>query len=356
MSNKLENVEPIRKRVALFGYGYWGSRLARAIQANERLVLSHIIDPSVATLTPAQKLYPSAQCSQHIWNGLNGELDLVVVATKASQHFEIAKWALENSIPTIVTKPLTLDPAQDRLLDALSARTNTPLFVDFTYLFSSGIQTMKQAIADGLIGAPTRLISLRTNLGIIQSDCDVLWDLAVHDLSIIDYLFEPHAATVSVVGVADPLSPQLSTATVNIFAYGDTTTFSTVGVSWFSARKSRLIVVDGSRGTLQFDDTQISDKLQLTKGQVDLSESSESEITRRITSYTIGQTENLTLDNIETLQREFDQILDAISGLHLSLTNPAIRTAQIARRVGILVRACQTSLESDGKSITVVLE
>ena len=340
-------------RVALFGYGYWGFRLARAIHSNERLTLSHIIDPSIATLTKARTTYPTAQCNHQIRNGLDREVDLVVIATKPTQHFSIAKWALENSIPTIVAKPLTLNPAQDSLLEALSAKMNVPLFVDFTYLFSSGIQTMKQAIAEDLIGVPKRLVSLRTNLGIIQSDCDVIWDLAVHDFSIIDYLFEPHTVTASVVGSTDPLSSQLSTATINILAHGDSTIFSTISVSWLSARKSRLIVIDGSHGTLQFDDTHLSDKLQITRGQVELSENSETEVTRRVASYTISETESLTLDNTETLQREFNQTLDALSGTIITSANPALRTARIARRVGTIVEACQTSLKSDGRAITV---
>lgn len=355
VDNSTDSAENTLKRVALFGYGYWGSRLARAIHTNKRTRLTHIIDPLVTAANHAQLGHPTAQCEQRIRAHLEREIDLVVIATKPAQHFEVATWALENCLPTIVAKPLTLDVGEESSLNELASRTGTPLFVDFTYLYSSEVQIMKQLIGDGRIGIPKRLISLRTNLGIVQSDHDVLWDLAVHDLSIIDYLFEPSSVSVSVAGTKDSLSNQLSTATINLLTHGDLEIFCTISVSWFSARKTRLIVVDGSEGTLQFDDTKQSDKLQLTDGQVEITFPSEDQEVRRITSYTIGQTQSIKVDNTETLQREFDQILDALSGLSIPRNNPSVLTAQIAVRVSTIVRACQSSLRSDGKTITVVL-
>jgi predicted dehydrogenase len=176
-------------RVAIIGYGYWGPRIARNFQGMSDCELSVICDSSAGSLRRAKQDHPAVSvtsdtnavlCSPHI--------DAIAVITPVWTHFELAKAALQNGKHVFVEKPFTATVAQAEELIELAARKNLLIMVDHTFLFTGAVKKIRQLIDAGTLGKLYYYDSIRVNLGLFQHDVNVLWDLAPHDLSIMDHL------------------------------------------------------------------------------------------------------------------------------------------------------------------------
>jgi predicted dehydrogenase len=249
-------------RIALIGYGYWGTQLARNIAAVPGARLSLVCDPSSGSLGQCRLHHPDVAVNQNPEEAFNAPaIDAVVIATPAASHFALARAALRAGKHVLVEKPFATSVAQAEMLRDESIRRRRVLMVDHTYVLSPAVQAIRGLLETGVLGTPAFYDSARLNLGIIRSDVSVLWDLAAHDLAILDYLIPTapesiHATTTSLGSDAPARAAWLSLAYPGGF-------LANVHASWVAPLKTRRILLGGSERLLVFDDLQHSAKLQL---------------------------------------------------------------------------------------------
>jgi predicted dehydrogenase len=178
-------------KIGIVGYGYWGPNLARnAAEANGGDLVA-IADLSEAALARAKKRHPGTHLHSH-WRTLiaDTEIDAVLIATPVSSHFEIALAALKAGKHVLIEKPMTQTAAESEILIQEAARRDLVLMVDHTFVYTPAVRKIRDLITDGSLGDIYYYDSTRINLGLFQRDVNVIWDLAVHDLSILSYLID----------------------------------------------------------------------------------------------------------------------------------------------------------------------
>jgi len=175
----------------LIGYGYWGPNIARNLNVIRKVKLRAISEISHEALNRARGSYPDAECSSNYREIVNSrEIDVVAIATPVFTHFEIAKKALENGKNIFVEKPFASTSREAEILISLAAKKKLKIMVDHTFLFSGAVRRIKQLMDDDALGKIYYYDSKRVNLGLFQHDVNVVWDLAPHDFSIMDYLLK----------------------------------------------------------------------------------------------------------------------------------------------------------------------
>jgi predicted dehydrogenase len=196
--------------VGVIGYGYWGPNLVRnfADQVSARVVA--VSDLSVERLTQVHARYPKVKLTTDFRDVLSDpDVDAVIVATPVSSHFDIAMRALEAGKHVLVTKPITASSEQTIQLIEAAEQRGLVLMVDHTFVYTGAVQTIKQMVEGGNLGQLYYYDSTRVNLGLFQRDVNVLWDLAVHDLAIMDYVLGQRPVAVAATGAAAPGEPGL---------------------------------------------------------------------------------------------------------------------------------------------------
>src|ERR1039458_3200879 len=178
-------------RVGVIGYGYWGPNIVRNLHLLNSTRVEMISDNSPAALARARKAYPNvATCSDPAEILTSPIIDAVAVITPVWTHFELAKKALENGKHVFVEKPFTSTTAQAEELIELAEKKHLKIMVDHTFLFTGAVRKIRQLVDDDVLGRLYYYDSTRVNLGLFQHDVNVIWDLAPHDLSIMDYLIK----------------------------------------------------------------------------------------------------------------------------------------------------------------------
>ena len=177
--------------VGVIGYGYWGPQLARNFAGLAGARLAAVCDDAEEPLALARAEHPHVSCVTSL-DALLAEpaVDAVAIATPVSSHFALAHACLVAGKHVLLEKPLAASSGEARALVATAADNHRVLLVDHTYLYSSAVQAIEATLARGDLGDVFHYDSVRINLGRFRSDVDVLWDLASHDLAILDYLFD----------------------------------------------------------------------------------------------------------------------------------------------------------------------
>ena len=178
-------------KFGVIGYGYWGPNVVRNLASLEGVQVVSVADKSPAARRRIQKAYPAIRVTGDSSEFMTSpEIDAIAVVTPVWTHFEIAKAALENGKHVFVEKPFTSNAAQAEELINLAARKNLKIMVDHTFLFTGAVRKIKQLFDESALGKLYYYDSTRVNLGLFQHDVNVIWDLAPHDLSIMDYLIK----------------------------------------------------------------------------------------------------------------------------------------------------------------------
>jgi predicted dehydrogenase len=250
------------QKAALIGFGYWGPNLARNIKNSDYFELTVIIDENEAALVKAKKIYPEVNFKRHL-NELNLDgIDVAFIATPAVTHSSIAEFFLTNQKNIWVEKPATLSLKETQNLIDLGAQHNKRIFVDHPYAYSPEIEEMASQIASNKFGKPLYFESQRSNLGIFQPDVSVLWDLAVHDLSIIQYCIPDLRAEWVSCTTSNPLEiGKDSTANLNIGFKNSL--IANVSCNWLSPIKVRRTFFIGSKKSIIFDETSAVEKIKI---------------------------------------------------------------------------------------------
>ena len=240
--------------VGIIGLGHWGLNILRNFINHPRIRVRYICDPSEKALKRAAHLIPEycvrATDAYSIFE--NPGVDAVAIVTPTSTHFELTHAALLAGKHVYCEKPLTPDPEECRTLYNLAAVNDRKLMVGFTFLFNSGIEKVKELLDSGKLGDIYYLTSVRTHLGLIREDVSCVWDLAPHDVSIMNYLLDAVPTKVSAVGATPLNSGKADLGFINLFYPGGI--IGQVHVSWLNSSKERLLKIIGSRARVEFDD------------------------------------------------------------------------------------------------------
>ena len=308
-------------QAAVVGLGYWGPNLARNFSASGDFRLSGLCDASPARLMAAAALYPSAVATNNIDELLAGRPDLVAIATPVSSHYELARRCLEAGSHVLVEKPFTATVEEGEKLLALAEKTGLKLFVDHTFLFTGAVEEMKRQVSSGSLGDLLYVDSVRINLGLFQPDVDVIWDLAPHDLSILQYLVGRLPNTVAAIGTSHNPRGTADVAYLHL-DYGDGLT-AHLHLSWLSPVKVRRMFFAGTKESLIFDDLDQDMKIKLYDHGVAFDVTDLDTRRQVMVSYRKGDMRAPSISSSEALKVLMSDVAGAIRGLSVSKANGA---------------------------------
>src|SRR5438309_2202036 len=231
-------------RVLVVGYGYWGPNLVRNLVHCPSTRPVGICDRDPGRLTKARQVFPFIDTFTEIDAALNRDVDAVLIATPASTHYSLALRCLDAGKHLLLEKPITRTSAEARDLIARAARAGRILMVDHTFIYSAAVRRAKQMMEAGDLGDIYFIDSVRINLGLVQADINVFWDLAPHDLSIIDHILDQRPTQVTAHGTAHVNQREdVGFATLR---YGRRL-LASVHVNWLSPVKIRQMVIGGAK-------------------------------------------------------------------------------------------------------------
>ncbi|MEO8680639.1 MAG: Gfo/Idh/MocA family oxidoreductase [Vicinamibacterales bacterium] len=248
--------------VGIIGYGYWGPNLVRNFVETPGCRVVSVSDLNSERLTKVRQRYPTIDTAADYRDLLNDKrIDLVAIATPVSTHFELAMQALRMGKHVLLEKPMTADVEQAMRLVDEAERRGLMLAVDHTFVYTGAVRKMKQLVSSGDLGDIYYYDSVRVNLGLFQHDVNVIWDLAVHDLSIMDHVLEAQPVAVSATGLCHvPGEPENIGYVTFHFAEP---VMAHVHVNWLAPVKVRRTLIGGSRKMIVYDDLEPSEKVKV---------------------------------------------------------------------------------------------
>jgi len=306
-------------KIGLIGYGYWGPNLARNFNNDPDLELSAICDFSADRLQAASKLYPQIDVvkdADEIFKDTT--LDAVGVATPVSTHFDLAKKALLADKHVWLEKPMTEKVEQGEELIELAQKKKKVLLVDHTFVYTGAVRKIKEIVEKGELGDLIYYDSTRVNLGLFQQDVDVIWDLAPHDISIMDYLMPYKKLSVSATGSHYYGNGVIPKALLTI--YMEDNRIAHINVSWVSPVKIRQTLIGGTSKMILYDDNQPSEKIKIYDKGVDLYETKEKLYHLKV-QYRVGDMYAPKLEDHEALAFETRHFAECLLNGKEPLTN-----------------------------------
>jgi predicted dehydrogenase len=244
-------------RLGVLGVGRWGPNLLRCFHTHANVEVVAVVDKQPNRLKLIQERYPEIQVSSSENDILkNPEIDAVVISTPTETHYRLTKTALENGKHVFVEKPLAKSSREGQLLVKLAARKKRTLFVGHIFVYNAGIQAAKRTIESGELGKIYYVRATRTNLGPVRSDVNAFWDLAPHDLSILNYWFGTSPKSVSASGGVF-LNKGVEDVVFASYTYPGNI-LANLHVSWLNPKKVREIVVVGAKKMLIWDDMDLN--------------------------------------------------------------------------------------------------
>jgi predicted dehydrogenase len=248
-------------RVGIIGAGYWGPNLIRNFSSCPQTEVAAVCDASPARLEAIGRQFAHLKRVASVDELLEVGLDAVAIATPVSTHFPLAKRCLEAGLHVLVEKPLAATVAEAQAMIELAKKHDRVLMVDHTYLYGNPIKTVKRIIDSGELGDLYYVDSVRINLGLFQNDINVIWDLAPHDLAIVEHILGGEARSISAWGCAHTDSGIEDIAYVNV-DYGDRL-MASFHVNWLSPVKVRQMIFAGSRKSLIFNELNATEPIKV---------------------------------------------------------------------------------------------
>ena len=249
-------------RIGVIGVGYWGPNLIRNFHQFVDSEVVQVCDLNQDRLTHIKNLYPSVRTTEDFKSiTRSSDVDAVCVATPVRWHYEMAKDALLNHKHVIVEKPMTASVESARELVNLARERNRVLMVDHTFEYAPAVNKIREIVTQGELGDIYYVSMSRLNLGLFQQDINVIWDLAPHDISILNYVLGIHPEAVSAHGNGNILSNIEDVAMVTIFFPENLMAF--LHVSWLDPCKMRRATFVGSRKMLVYDDVEPLEKIKI---------------------------------------------------------------------------------------------
>ena len=329
-------------RIGVIGYGYWGPNIVRNLHSLEGCHVAAVCDRSPAALNRVRQAYPDVAVTTEPSELLTSpKIDAIAVVTPVWTHFELAKAALENGKHVFVEKPFTATTQQAEELIELGIRNNLTIMVDHTFLFSGAVRKIRQLVDEGVLGNLYYYDSTRVNLGLFQHDVSVIWDLAPHDLSIMDFLIQEKPEAVVATGEAH-LNGVVDVAFITIYFPGNT--IAHVNVNWLSPVKVRTTLIGGKKKMLVWNDLEPDEKIKVYdkgaqmndgQGRYDL-----------LVSYRSGDMWAPRVEQAEALKVELNYFVECVTNGETPI-NDGVAGARVVK----ILEASDQSLKARGREI-----
>ncbi len=331
-----------RLRIGVIGYGYWGPNVVRNLHSLENCRLVAICDKNPAMLQRAKQLSPSLELTTDCSELLSSpEVDAIAVITPVWTHFDLAKSALENGKHVFVEKPFTSTPQQAEELIELAERKRLKIMVDHTFLFTGAVNKIRQLVDDGILGSLYYYDSTRVNLGLFQHDVNVVWDLAPHDLSIMDHIIREKPEAVVATG-GRHLNGLADVAFITV--YFPRNVIAHVNVNWLSPVKVRTTLIGGEKKMLVWNDLEADEKIKVYDKGVQITNGRD--VYEMLVSYRSGDVWAPKVEQTEALKVELEYFFDCILNDRTPLND-----GLAGLRVVKILEAADRSLKERGKII-----
>jgi predicted dehydrogenase len=333
-------------KIAVVGCGYWGTHLLRNFYQSKDWTLAYACDRDTNQLAKVGNLYPDLKLTTDIEDIINDPtVDALAIATPVQTHYEIALRSLEAGKHTWVEKPLT-DSSQtaSKLIDA-AKKAGVQLHVDHTYIYTPAVKKIKELIENGELGDFRYFDSVRVNLGLFQHDINVVWDLAPHDFSILQYCIGKKPVAVNATGkVLEKYGTKDIESIAYISVHFEDNTMAHFNVNWVSPVKIRQIIVGGSKKMLVFNDMSADEKLKIYDSGVNIE--NREEIYDTLIQYRTGDMHSPRIENKEALKVEVDHFYECIKA-----GKPTITDGSSGLYVVKLLEAAEISIKNNGELV-----
>jgi predicted dehydrogenase len=332
--------------VGLVGFGYWGPNLARNLNEAADVSLAAIAEVRPERRAQAVRRFPGVTVVDDAAALIErADVDAVVIATPLSTHHSLAARALSAGKHVLVEKPLAASHREAEELAELAAGRGLTLMVDHTFVYTGAVRKIQALVAAGELGDLLYLDSVRVNLGLFQHDTNVIWDLAAHDLSIMDCLVTHRPVAVSADGARMHGYAHESIAYITV--HFDNGFLGHFHVNWMAPVKIRRMLLGGTRKMLTFDDLEPSEKVRVYDQGVDFGFGDDESRRQILVSYRTGDVYAPRLDRQEALAGVIDEFAASIRDRREPLTG-----ASAGVRVVRLLEAAEQSLRQ-GRRVTV---
>ena len=332
-------------RIGVIGYGYWGPNIVRNFHTHEKSEVVLVCDNSTKCQERLRKAHPSISFTMDANDILKSpDIDLVAVVTPVWTHYELAKAALENGKHVFVEKPFTCSTQQAEELIELADRKNLKIMVDHTFLFTGAVKKIRQMVDEGALGDLYYYDSLRVNLGLFQHDVNVIWDLAPHDLSIMDHVIKEKAEAVVATGEKH-LNGVEDIAFITV--YFPKRIIAHINVNWLSPVKVRTTLIGGEKKMLVWNDLEADEKIKIYDKGVSMS-TNPSNLHQLLVSYRSGDMWAPQVEQIEALRAETGYFLKCIEE-NKTPFNDGINGLRVVR----LLEAAEKSVSQRGALVSL---
>ena len=332
-------------RVGVIGYGYWGPNIVRNFDSLPSCEVVRVCDKSSKALAKAAEAVPNIETTSSPDDIFRAtDIDAVAVVTPVSTHFELSKRALENGKHVFVEKPFTATGAEAEELVDISQRKNLKIMVDHTFLFTGAVRKMKELIDAGELGNLYYYDSHRINLGLFQHDVNVIWDLAPHDLAIMDYLIPQEPEAIVATGECH-LNGFEDVAYLTI--YFPDNIIAHINVNWLSPVKVRTTLVGGEKRMLVWNDLNADEKVKVYDKGVKVENGQG--LYDLLVSYRSGDMWAPRLEQIEALKSETEHFVHCIE-----TGETPINDGEAGHRVVKMLEAAGESLKYRQREVPVL--
>ena len=331
-------------KIAVIGVGYWGPQLVRNFHQLDNVIIDTVCDINQEKLNKIKKNYPNIKTTKDFKDILeNPEITAVVIALPTELHYQFAKLALEKGKHILITKPMTQNSSQAEELVKLAEEKGKLLMVDHTFLYYGPILKIKEVINSGELGEIYYFDSQRVNLGLIRDDVNVIWDLASHDISILNFLVQQKPMAVSAIGISHIGGKNEDLAHITI-RY-ESGLMAHIHVSWLSPVKIRQILIGGSKKMILFDDIQPDEKIKIYDKSIEVDFSKETPFEP---IYRVGEVRIPVIDQTEALLKECQYFIECIE----SGKNP-LTSGGLGLEIVKILEACDKSLKEKGREVNL---
>jgi predicted dehydrogenase len=331
-------------RIGVIGYGYWGPNIVRNLHDLDSAKVVAVCDQSPAAQKRAKHAYPAMEVVSDATEILRSPgIDAVAIITPVWTHFELAKAALENGKHVFVEKPFTSNSDQAEVLIELAQKRDLKIMVDHTFLFTGAVKKIRQLIDEGELGDLYYYDSTRVNLGLFQHDINVIWDLAPHDLSIMDYLIQNEPEAVVATGETH-LNAHADVAFITV--YFPHNTIAHINVNWLSPVKIRTTLIGGEKKMLVWNDLEADEKVKVYDKGVRIA--SREGVYELLVSYRSGDIWVPKIEQSEALKVELGYFLDCIEN-----DETPFNDGVAGLRVVKMLEAAGESLKLRGETVLV---
>ncbi|MEK7592363.1 MAG: Gfo/Idh/MocA family oxidoreductase [Patescibacteria group bacterium] len=333
--------------LGLIGFGYWGPNVLRNfLRLSPNSIVKTISDISPSVLTNIDTQYPSIHTTTDSTDILNdADIDAVAIITPVSTHFSLAKKALQKGKHVLIEKPMTILSKEAKTLTALAKKKKKILMVDHTFLYTPAVEKIKEIVENGELGTIVTIDATRTNLGLLQKDTNVIYDLACHDLSIIDYILNSSPLSVSATGMKHEKIHQESVAHLSLLYKNSVFVHS--HVSWLSPIKIRMIICIGTKKMLVYDDMEPSEKIKIYDKSVSVVQD-----VQNLNQLRIGyRTGDMVAPNL-AIREGLEGVTEAFYNACINGKKP-VADGENGTRIVQILEAATKSIRSNGKTIKI---